>query len=78
LIGVFEKKAYGIRKAYGYIIKEISFDKLLSEIERTRNINIYRLSKNVAMEYFSKEKVRKIYRRKSSTGVKVLNGRKNE
>jgi hypothetical protein len=71
LIGVFEKKAYGIGKAYGYIIKEISFDKLLSEIERTRNINIYRLSKNVAMEYFSKEKVKKIYRRRSSTGVKV-------
>lgn len=71
LIDVIEKKTRGSRKAYGYRTKEVSLDNLLNEIERTRNVNIYKLSKTVAMEYFPKEKVKKIYMREASVGVKV-------
>ncbi|MGC9000793.1 bifunctional DNA primase/polymerase [Caldisericum sp.] len=71
LIDVIDKKTRGNRKAYGYVTKEVNLFNLLSEIERTKNINIYKLSKTVAMKYFPQKKVKEIYMRKSSAGIKV-------
>ncbi|MGC9001172.1 hypothetical protein [Caldisericum sp.] len=73
LLDVIDKRSSGrtYKKAYTYNVKEINFRNLLSEIEKTRNIDIYKLSKTVAMKYFPQKKVNKIYMRKSSAGIKV-------
>jgi hypothetical protein len=66
LTGVFEKFKQGYGKAYGYRVrKDINIEELEKELERTKKIDIYRLSKEKALEYFDKEKVEKIYLRAS-------------
>jgi len=63
LIGLLEKVYYGVGKACGYRIKDINIEELEKELERTKKIDIYRLSKERALEYFDKEKVEEIYKR---------------
>jgi hypothetical protein len=66
LVGVFEKLKQGYGKAYGYRVrKDINIEELEKELERTKKIDIYRLSREKALEYFNKEKVEKIYLRVS-------------
>ncbi|MGC8885494.1 MAG: hypothetical protein ACP5KK_03315, partial [Candidatus Nanoarchaeia archaeon] len=66
LIDVIDKKACGRGKAYSYEVKEVNregLDKLANELERTKKIDIYKLSKTLALKYFAREKVEKIYMR---------------
>jgi hypothetical protein len=65
LIGVLEKNKRGYGKAYGYKVRDINIHELEKELERTREIDIYRLSKENALKYFDEEKIEKIYLRAS-------------
>jgi hypothetical protein len=66
LVGVFEKFKRGYGKAYGYKLREdIDLRELEREIERLKRVDIYKLSKEKAMQFFDKEKVEKIYLRAS-------------
>jgi hypothetical protein len=63
---VLEKFRRGYGKAYGYKVKEdIDLRELEREIERLKGVDIYKLSKEKAMQFFDKEKVEKIYLRAS-------------
>jgi hypothetical protein len=72
LVDVIEKRNRGKGKAYGYEVKEVNLDKLAEELERTKKIVIYRLSKSEALKYFAREKVEKIYMREGYVSVEVI------
>jgi hypothetical protein len=66
LVGVLEKLRRGYGRAYGYRErKDINIEELEKELKRTKGIDIYKLSKEKAMQFFDKEKVEKIYLRAS-------------
>jgi predicted transcriptional regulator len=67
LVGVLDKFKQGYRKAYRYRVRnDIDIEGLRKELERTKGISIYKLSKEKALEYFDEEKVEKIYLRENN------------
>jgi ABC-type antimicrobial peptide transport system permease subunit len=67
LLGVLEKFKRGYGKAYEYKVREnINLEELEKELESTKEIDIYKLSKEKALEFFDKEKVEKIYLRENN------------
>lgn len=71
LVGVLEKLKRGYGKAYRYKLrKDIDLGELEREIERLKGVDIYKLSKEKAMQFFDKEKVEKIYLRENNKKAK--------
>jgi len=64
LIGVLEKYERGERKANGFKLRNIETSKLKSTLENLSELDIRKLSKQEALQYFDIHEVEAIYRRK--------------